>query len=221
MTLTVPLQIQSLRNERAAKAREFSEAQQHIGRLMDVMGFATKSTEPKGHTKHQRMKSVSNTTDTTPTRLATSHDDENTQLAQSFECLASNFGAPSPKRLKSNRRSMHPPHSQAPLPAHQPTPKELKSKNPDAPAPHQAKREPLREADGNSPTKTRASNAPKHSQQDQEDESTVFDETQVEEDNLDEHQLHNLSLGMDLEFSRDFVFTSIAFSGSNDEPLAL
>jgi hypothetical protein len=220
VTLTIPLQIPSLRNERAVKAREFSEAQQHISRLMGVMGFATKSTAPKGHSKHQQVKSVPDTTDTTPTQLATSHDDEDTQLAQSFESLASNLGAPSPKRPKSNRRSMHPPHSQAPLPAYQPIPKEPKSKNPDAPGPHQAKREPLREADRNSPTKTRAGYAPKHSQQDQEDVSTVYEETQVEEDNLDEHQLHNLSLGMDLEYSRDFVFTSTAFSGSNNERLA-
>ncbi|EED13833.1 conserved hypothetical protein [Talaromyces stipitatus ATCC 10500] len=31
--------VESLRNERAAKAREFSEAQEHISRLMSVMGF--------------------------------------------------------------------------------------------------------------------------------------------------------------------------------------
>jgi hypothetical protein len=33
------MQIESLRNERSAKAREFSEAQEHISRLMNVMGF--------------------------------------------------------------------------------------------------------------------------------------------------------------------------------------
>ncbi|KAJ5624526.1 hypothetical protein N7510_000835 [Penicillium lagena] len=220
VTLTIPLQIQSLRDERAAKAREFSEAQQHISRLMGVMGFATKSTEPKGHSKHQHVKSVTNTSNTTPTQQETSHDDEDTQLAQSFESLASNLGAPNPKRPKSNRRSMHPPHSQAPLPAHQFTPKEPKSKNPDAPGPHQAIRGPLREVDCNSPTKTLAGYVLKHSQQDEEDVSTVYEETQVEEDNLEEHQLHDLSLGMDLEFSRDFVFTSTTFSGSNHEPLA-
>lgn len=187
---------------------------------MSVMGFATKSIDPKGHSKHQHVKSVPDTTDTTPTQLANSYDDDDTQLAQSFESLASNFGAPNPKRPKSNRRSMHPPLYQAPLPAHQPTSKELKSKNHDTPGTHQAKRDPLREADRNSPTKTRAGHAPKHSQQDQEDVSTVYEETQVEEDNLNERQLHDLSLGMDLEFSKDFVFTSTAFSGSNNEPLA-
>lgn len=31
--------VEALRNERAAKAREFSEAQEHISRLMSVMGF--------------------------------------------------------------------------------------------------------------------------------------------------------------------------------------
>jgi hypothetical protein len=33
------------RDERAAKAREFSEAQQHIGRLMGVMGFSANAPE--------------------------------------------------------------------------------------------------------------------------------------------------------------------------------
>ncbi|KAJ5819869.1 hypothetical protein N7474_005460 [Penicillium riverlandense] len=212
--------IQSLRNERAAKAREFSEAQQHISRLMGVMGFATKSTEHKGHSKQKHVNPVPDNTDTTPTQQAISYDDEDTQLAQSFESLASNLGAPSPKRPKSNRRSIHPPDCHAPPPAHQPTPKEPKSKNPEASGPHQARRKPLMEADRNSPTKSLAGYAPKHSRQDQEDVPTVYEEAQVEEDNSDEHQLRNLSLGMDLEFSRDFVFTSTAFSGSNNEPLA-
>jgi hypothetical protein len=39
------LKIGSLRNERAAKAREFSEAQEHISRLMSVMGFTKEQKE--------------------------------------------------------------------------------------------------------------------------------------------------------------------------------
>ncbi|CAG8291933.1 unnamed protein product [Penicillium olsonii] len=46
--------VQALRDERAAKAREFSEAQQHIGRLMGVMGFSANAPES---TKHQRTRS--------------------------------------------------------------------------------------------------------------------------------------------------------------------
>jgi hypothetical protein len=37
--------VEALRNERAAKAREFSEAQEHISRLMSVMGFTKEKDE--------------------------------------------------------------------------------------------------------------------------------------------------------------------------------
>lgn len=39
--------MESLRNERAAKAREFSEAQEHISRLMSVMGFTKEDDNSK------------------------------------------------------------------------------------------------------------------------------------------------------------------------------
>lgn len=42
--------MEALRNERAAKAREFSEAQEHISRLMGVMGF---TKEKDGSSKKQ------------------------------------------------------------------------------------------------------------------------------------------------------------------------
>lgn len=42
--------VEALRNERAAKAREFSEAQEHISRLMSVMGF---SKEKDDNSKRQ------------------------------------------------------------------------------------------------------------------------------------------------------------------------
>jgi hypothetical protein len=184
------------------------------------MGFSTKPQELKDRSKYQQLKFAPENSNTT--QKAASFDEEDTQLAQSFESLASNLGAPSPKRPKSNRRSNRPPPSQAAPPAHQPTPKGSKPNNSDPSGQREARRKPLKEADHNSSTKTRPVNTvhPKDSQQDQEDVSTVYEETQVDEDKLDEHPLHNLSLGMDLEFSRDFVFTSTAFSGSKNELLA-
>lgn len=72
-------------------------------------------------------------------------------------------------------------------------------------------RKPLAEADRNSPTKSQSSSALKRNQVDD-----AFQEMQTQE-NTKENRLHNLDLDMDLEFSRDFLFSSTAFTGSTDQ----
>ena len=59
--------------------------------------------------------------------------------------------------------------------------------------------------------KSQSSSALKRNQVD-----ASFQETQAQ-GNTEENRLHNLDLDMDLEFSRDFLFSSTAFTGSTDQ----
>lgn len=59
-------------------------------------------------------------------------------------------------------------------------------------------RHPLAETDFNGPAKSPPTDSSKHSQS-------------------DTKHLQDFDLDMDLEFSKDFTFTSTAFSGSNDQ----
>ncbi|KAJ6111937.1 hypothetical protein N7523_007998 [Penicillium sp. IBT 18751x] len=183
--------VQSLRNERATKAREFSEAQQHIGRLMGVMGFTAPTTEPPTANKSQRTRST-DAAQAASRRQSEVYNDEATQLAESFESLASNLQGPSPKRAKGNRRSMilssAPPKTPAAASLRPNPPPALKSPS----------RHPLAEMDFNTPAKSQQESA-KHTQS-------------------DGNHLQDFDLDMDLEFSKDFIFTSTTFAGSNDRP---
>jgi hypothetical protein len=71
-------------------------------------------------------------------------------------------------------------------------------------------RKPLAEADRNSPTKSQPSNALKRSQVDD-----SFQEPQSRQ-NYEENRLQDLDLDVDLEFSRDFLFTSTDFTRPTD-----
>lgn len=191
-------QVQSLRDERAAKAREFSEAQQHIGRLMDVMGFSAKSNE-KSSSKSQRSRDADIALTPSRRQSVTYDDDDDIQLAETFESLASNLQGPTPKRPKGNGRSIHP--LQAPAPK---TPVASHSVA-NATAPKTAPRQPLIKAGTNSPVKSQAILGSKASQYDS-----------ASAGNMGENRLQDLDLDMDLEFSKDFLFTSTAFSPSNN-----
>ncbi|KAJ5998888.1 hypothetical protein N7451_006698 [Penicillium sp. IBT 35674x] len=96
--------IQSLRDERANKAREFSEAQQHIRRLMNVMGFTAKPMEPPVSTQEHRTEGIERRHSKNLRESA--YDDDESQLAESFDGLGSNVLGPSPKRPKANWPSM-------------------------------------------------------------------------------------------------------------------
>ncbi|CAI7625521.1 unnamed protein product [Penicillium discolor] len=199
--------VQALRDERAAKAREFSEAQQHIGRLMGVMGFSANAPESNAPPRHQRTRSSVNATPAARIPQTISDDEDGIQLAESFESMTSNFNGPTPKRPRGNRKSTNLPYD-----LNTPSAAAPKTKSPPrASDMSRSLRKPLAEANHNSPTKSQSNSALKRNQVDD-----SFQETQAP-GNLEENRLHNLDLDMDLEFSRDFLFSSTAFTGSTDQ----
>lgn len=197
--------MQALRDERAAKAREFSEAQQHIGRLMGVMGFSANASESNAPPNNQRTRSPANITPAARSLHSISDDEDDTQPSQSFESMTSNINGRTPKRPRGNRKSTNRPYDLTTSPA-----AGSKTKSPPASVISRSVRKPLAEADRNSPTKSQLSSASKRNQVDD-----SFQETQAQ-GNLEENRLHNLDLDMDLEFSRDFLFSSTDFTGSTD-----
>lgn len=199
--------MQALRDERAAKAREFSEAQQHIGRLMGVMGFSAKAPESNAPPEHQQTRSSINATPAARIPQPISDDEDDIQLAESFESMASNFNGPTPKRPRGNLKSTNLPYALNTPSAAGPK----KKSPPPASGMSRSVRKPLAEADRNSPTKPQSNSASKRNQVDD-----SFQETQAQ-GNIEDNRLHNLDLDMDLEFSRDFLFSSTPFTGSTDQ----
>lgn len=163
---------------------------------MGVMGFTAKPVEPSASPTHQRTGSVQSAS---RRHLTTFDEDETRQLAESFDTLNSNLQGPSPKRPRGNCHSgdlSQKPHPKTPAPA--------------APPPSTASREritrhPLAETVFNSPIKPPLTNTPGDSQN-----------GAASPEKLGDH-LQNFDLDMDLEFSKDFIFTSTAFSGSNEQ----
>ncbi|KAJ5154576.1 uncharacterized protein N7500_010015 [Penicillium coprophilum] len=199
--------VQALRDERAAKAREFSEAQQHIGRLMGVMGFSANAPESNTPSNHQRTRSSVNATPAARIPQTISDGEDDTQSAEPFESMTSNFNCPTPKRPRGNRKSTSLPYDSS-----TPSAAGRKTKTPPpASGMSRSVRKPLAEANRNSPTKSQCSSASKRNQVDD-----SFPGRQPQE-NFGENRLHNLDLDMDLEFSRDFLFSSTAFTGSTDQ----
>ncbi|KAJ5594296.1 uncharacterized protein N7459_000504 [Penicillium hispanicum] len=198
--------IQSLRDERAAKAREFSEAQQHIGRLMNVMGFSAQPIEPIGPSaasKHQNTRRDGPQHPKNARHSAAYEEDDGIQLAESFDTMANIHGR-TPKRPKGNQRSIT--ESQRPPPETASTPV-LSPSYPHVVHPKQpCPRQPLRETSPNSPTKSQSTHPFKPSNLDSHHGKRP-----------DENHFQDIDLDMDLEFSRDFIFTSTAFSESNDQ----
>lgn len=187
-----------MRDEREAKAREFSEAQQHIGRLMGVMGFSAQPTEP-AQPKPQQPRSMKQSKPAA--HRPDAYNDEDSQLVESFESMASNFNQRTPKRPRGNRLSQpsQPQPQTRGLPISKSSPHISESAR-------RLTRKPLGEADLNSPTKSPNANNLKHNQP-----------TAATTDHFEDNCLEDLDLDMDLEFSRDFIFTSTAFSGSDDK----
>lgn len=165
---------------------------------MNVMGFSAKSND-KTSSKSQRSRDADIAPTPSRRQSAAYDDDDDIQLAESFESLASNLQGPTPKRPKGNGRSIHP--LQAPAPKTPAASKSVASAN----APKTGSRQPLIEAGTNSAVKSQASSGSKGSQ---------YDATLAGK--IGENRLQDLDLDMDLEFSRDFIFTSTAFSPSNN-----
>ncbi|KAJ5692366.1 hypothetical protein N7462_001789 [Penicillium macrosclerotiorum] len=189
--------LQSLRDERSLKAREFSEAQQHIGRLMNVMGFSANLSEKSSN---QPQKGQSNDVHTTSDRRQSAgYDDEESELVQSFESLTSNLQAPTPKRPKGDQKGAAVSQAAAPK-----TPTPIFADMDSQDFRPQVSRQPLDETIANTSAKFHSS-----------DLRTNLPKTGPSE-SPEKHHLQSLDLDMDIEFSKDFILTSTAFSGSKD-----
>lgn len=167
---------------------------------MGVMGFIAKPAEPTASPTHQHTGSIQSANRHHPT---TFDEDEARQLAESFDALSSNLQGPSPKRPRGNRHSGD--LSQKPPPK-TPGPAALNSNVPPPTASRErGTRHPLAGTDFNSPIKPPLTNNPGDSEN-----------CAASPEKLGDH-LQNFDLDMDLEFSKDFIFTSTAFSGSNEQ----
>jgi hypothetical protein len=170
---------------------------------MGVMGFSANA--PESNANNQRTRSPANVTPAARILHSISDDEGDAQPSQSFESMTSNVNGPTPKRPKGNRKSTSRPYDLSTSPAAGP-----KTRSPPASVISRSVRKPLAEANRNSPTKSQSSSASKRNLVDD-----SFQETQAQ-GNLEENRLHNLDLDMDLEFSRDFLFSSTDFTGSTD-----
>ena len=192
-----------MRDERSTKAREFSEAQQHIGRLMSVMGFKHDS----GHSKpfKTRSKSTMGPSPITSAQQQTHSADEPTESllddpeSTSFGSVTSHLVGRSPKRPRDSTYAM----AETPARRH-----EKRAKNPSRVGTMgpRSERRVLGEADQNSQPNSQSSHRSNASQ------GGPFEESQY----MDENHLQGIDLDMDLELSKDFIFTSTSLSQTND-----
>lgn len=179
-------QIQSMRDERAAKAREFSEAQQHISRLMTVMGF--KAEPHRAHDSNKPRSSSSNANasqivdasmQSQPLRAPSQHD---SPRVRTLDHIAEDEALlETPRVSLGSIASQYSSSSGRPLSLRQ-----------------RSDRRTLSEADGNSQSGSPDRHEPKQSQ---------YSEQQQHENNI-----QNLDLDLDLQFSRDSFFASTSHS---------
>ncbi|RAH43421.1 uncharacterized protein BO95DRAFT_516470 [Aspergillus brunneoviolaceus CBS 621.78] len=207
-----------LKDERAAKAREFSEAQQYIGRLMNIMGFKAEPEVSMTPKKHRRPRSNSRAESAEPvampqqTQVEVEEEDFQTQpderLGASFESEMSS------SRNHSQKRSLDRAFPDADLSSPRTVNggQLVNAGGRDAAASIQHRqRTPLADADPNSQpfsqqsTKSHRIESVRH----------TVDQSQPR-GVLGENHLQHIDLDMDLEFSKDFLFTSTSLSNSND-----
>ena len=204
-----------MRDERASKAREFSVAQEHIGRLMNVMGFKPDSAENKASSKHQRSRSTIGPSQASPMQLTTNPGDDETQTqTQTDNLLNESFGLDtpnpnngrSPKRPRGNSLSL----DTTPAPRNRNydlTTKVLPSRSRTSTSTMRRERRPLEDAAQNFQAASQQSPAPSQSQND-------FPENHIG-DNANRNKLQEIDLDMDVEFTKDFLFTSTSLSGTD------
>jgi hypothetical protein len=164
---------------------------------MNVMGFSAKPND-KSSTKSQRSRDADIVPTPSRQQSAKYDDDDDIQLAESFDSLASNLQGPTPKRPKGNGCSTHP--LQAPPPKTPAAGSSVVNSN----LAKIGTRKPLIEVGTNSPVKSQVSLGSKGSQYEA-----------ASAGNIGENRLQDLDLDMDLEFSKDSFCTSTAFSASN------
>ncbi|GKZ81066.1 hypothetical protein AnigIFM56816_005577 [Aspergillus niger] len=194
--------VQQLRNERAAKAREFSEAQQHIGRLMNVMGIRVETDGTRPENKQTRKPGARSSQTATTQQTPPTEDDLQTQPGNSqvepFENSLSSPTSRSPKRTIDNAFPAADSSSQ-----HMRVGRKSRNVTP------QHRRTPLEDADLNSQPGGQRCPASQRS------ECGTSDQVRTR-GSLEENQLQQIDLDMDLEFSKDFLFTSTSLSATND-----
>ncbi|GIK01131.1 hypothetical protein Aspvir_005163 [Aspergillus viridinutans] len=189
--------VQQLREERAVKAREFSEAQQHIGRLMSVMGFKPGPKEPKAASKQQRSRPTLGPSEAATIQQQTPQRDEDAQ-SQSENMFTDSFASPTPQSGRSPKRFRTTAADQ-----------DLRESACQSQARPRRTRQALGEANRNRQSNSQRSAASQCSP------NASLQGTQ-NGPNWDENHFHDIDLDMDLEFSKDFIFTSTALSEAND-----
>ncbi|KAL4906854.1 hypothetical protein BDW74DRAFT_189963 [Aspergillus multicolor] len=200
--------VQHLREERSAKAREFSEAQQHISRLMGVMGF--KPPAPSEHCVSSKQRSrpsseqpqAATTQTQTESGAMTFESREEDPLTTSVEFATPRPGGRSPKRSRNNAfpsAQPSPPRSQEGI--KKPRESVFRSTRK-----RTQERKPLREADQNSQY-SQGTELLSCSRRES------FQDSQL--NRPDRNHLDDIDLDLDLEFSKDFVFTSTSMSELN------
>ena len=193
-------QVQSLQEERAFQARESSKAQQQIERLMGAMGFQKKPGKPNASSKHGATIEPSQTAALQRMQLEETQTQiqPNNQLAESFGSTASNVSGPTPKRPRGSARPL-PPQSHHTDAFSQQT-KVLPTRS--RPTQRQERRS-LEDTHPNSQAKSQQVNVSKSHKT----AAANCCESQVPE-RSDENRLQDLDLDTDMEFSKDFIFTS-------------
>ncbi|KAL4805532.1 hypothetical protein BDV18DRAFT_141187 [Aspergillus unguis] len=203
--------VQHLRDERAAKAREFSEAQQHISRLMGVMGFKPPASSDDRVSNKQR--SRPSTTQSPATLAQTETQTESgdgifqsgeEDLATSMEVTTPRPAGRSPKR---SRHSAFPSAQPSPARSHESNKKSRDSVPRGSSKKHQERR-PLGETDHNSQPNSQRRELMSC------DRRGSFQDSQFNRQ-TDQNRLNDIDLDLSLEFSKDFVFTSTSMSELN------
>jgi hypothetical protein len=198
--------VQHLRDERAAKTREFTEAQQHIGRLMAVMGWKPDNADSKTAGTQPRPRSRLEPSQVATMQQQMRPSSENTEIqsediiAASFESDASNFCGRSPKR---SRNTAFP---AAELPASSQHIMDKKSRHPVCRGGSATQRRE-RTALADQPSSQGSSKSFSNRQE-------AFQDSQVY-DGITENRFQGIDLDMDLELSKDFIFTSTSLSQAN------
>ncbi|CEL07837.1 hypothetical protein ASPCAL10991 [Aspergillus calidoustus] len=199
--------VQHLRDERAAKAREFIEAQQHISRLMSVMGFKPTSPDNRASSKHRARPlpepshfAMMQTQTDTVAGDSQSQSRGDDLLATSMEISTPRPGPCSPKRSRNTAF----PSAQPSPPRSQETNKKSKEPAFQGIATLRRERRPLAEADANSQPNSQLTQVSITNPRDEFHGSQCSN--QADQNYLDD---------IDLEFSKEFVFTSTSLSELN------
>ncbi|KAL4997665.1 hypothetical protein BDV10DRAFT_201754 [Aspergillus recurvatus] len=201
--------VQHLREERAAKAREFSEAQQHISRLMGVMGF--KPPGPSGDRVSSKQRSRPLSEQPQPTTVQTQTDSgaatfesrEDDSLTTSIESITPRPSSYTPKRCRNHAF----PSAQLSPHRSQESSKKSRESISQSSCKRIQERKPLGEADQNSQNPQGTAILTCSHRESIQDSQFVRPP--------DQNHLDDIDLDLDFEFSKDFVFTSTSMSELN------